>query len=86
MPLTLFMSDKEPLWRSIVQKYNLVEYSFQDGASWPFAEAIFNIKYDVTSDTTKAGRLGFHEVVDTNAMVVRLMDDFQQRRFIPAFE
>lgn len=86
LPLTLFMSDKEPLWRRIVQKYNLLEYSFQDVASWPFAEAIFNIEYDVMSDTTKARRFGFHEVVDTEAMLVRLMKDFQQRRFIPAFE
>lgn len=86
LPLTQFMLDKESLWRSIVQKYNLLEYSFQDAASWPFAEAIFNIEYDVMSDTTKARRFGFHEVVDTEAMLVRLMKDFQQRRFIPEFE
>lgn len=84
LPLAQFMSDKEPLWRSIVRKYNLLEYSFQEAASWPFAEAIFNIEYDVMSDTTKARRFGFHEVEDTEEMLIRLMTDFQQRRFIPS--
>lgn len=85
LPLSQFMSDKEPLWRSMVRKYNLLDYPFQEAASWPFAEAIFNIEYDVMSDTTKARRFGFHEVVDTEEMLVRLMQDFRQRRFIPAF-
>jgi nucleoside-diphosphate-sugar epimerase len=83
LPLTQFMLDKEPLWRSMVQKYNLLDYSFQDAASWPFAEAVFNIEYDVMSDTTKARRFGFHEVVDTETMLTRLMNDFQELRFIP---
>jgi nucleoside-diphosphate-sugar epimerase len=83
LPLTQFMSDKEPLWRSMVQKHNLLDYSFQDAAAWPFAEAVFNIEYDVMSDTTKARRFGFHEVVDTEEMLLRLMKDFQTLRFIP---
>ncbi len=77
------MSDKGPLWQSMVQKYSLLDYSFQDAAAWPFGEAIFNIEYDVMSDTTKARRFGFHEVADTEEMLLRLMRDFQQRRFIP---
>ena len=85
LPLTQFMLDKESLWQSMVQKYNLLDYSFEQAAAWPFAEAIFNIEYDVMSDTTKARQFGFHEVVDTEEMLGRLMKDFQQRRFIPAF-
>jgi nucleoside-diphosphate-sugar epimerase len=83
LPLTLFMSDKEPLWRSMVQKHNLMIYSFQEAAAWPFGEAIFNIEYDVMSDTTKARRFGFHEVVDTEEMLLHLMGEFRRNRFIP---
>jgi nucleoside-diphosphate-sugar epimerase len=85
LPLTQFMSDKEPLWRSMVQKHNLLDYSFKDAAAWPFGEVIFNIEYDVMSDTTKARQFGFHEVVDTEEMLLRLMKDFQKLRFIPTF-
>jgi nucleoside-diphosphate-sugar epimerase len=83
LPLTQFMQDKDSLWRNIVQKYGLLDYSFSDAASWPFAEAVFNIEYDVMSDTTKSRLFGFHEVVDTEEMLIRLMKDFQNRRFIP---
>ncbi|HEY1603394.1 MAG TPA: SDR family oxidoreductase [Pirellulales bacterium] len=83
LPLTQFMADKEPLWRSMVQKYGLLDYSFRDAAAWPFGEAVFNLEYDVMSDTTKARRFGFHDVVDTEEMLLRQMQDFQQRRFIP---
>jgi nucleoside-diphosphate-sugar epimerase len=83
LPLTLFMSDKEPLWRSMVQKHNLLNFPFREAAAWPFGEAVFNIEYDVMSDTTKARRFGFHEVVDTEEMLLRMMGEFQKMRFIP---
>jgi hypothetical protein len=35
------------------------------------------------SDTTKARRFGFHEVVDTEEMLMRMMSDFQDLRLIP---
>jgi len=83
-PLTQFMSDKEALWQAIVKKHQLLDYSFRDAAAWPFGEAIFNIEYDVMSDTTKARQFGFHEVVETEEMLLRLFGKFQQMRFIPA--
>ena len=83
LPLHQFMLDKESLWRSMIQKHNLLDYPFEQAAAWPFAEAIFNIEYDVMSDTTKARQFGFHEVVGTEEMLFRLMKDFQQMRFIP---
>jgi hypothetical protein len=35
------------------------------------------------SDTTKSRHFGFHEVVDTEQMLLRLFTQFQQMRFIP---
>jgi nucleoside-diphosphate-sugar epimerase len=83
LPLAQFMSDKESLWRDMVRRYGLLDYPFRDVAAWPFGEAIFNIEYDVMSGTTKARRFGFHEVVDTEEMLMRMMGDFQARRLIP---
>ncbi len=83
-PLALFMSDKEPLWNKMVKKYNLLDYSFREAASWPFGEAIFNLGYDVMADTTKCRRFGFYEWVDTEEMLLRLCAQFQKMRFIPA--
>jgi nucleoside-diphosphate-sugar epimerase len=83
-PLAQFMSDKEPLWKTVVKKYDLLDYSFQEAAAWSFGEAIFNLEYDVMSDTTKARRFGFHECVDTEEMLLRLFVWFQKMRFIPS--
>ena len=83
-PLALFMSDKEPLWKTLVKKYHLLDYSFQEAASWPFGEAIFNLGYDVMADTTKSRRFGFYEYVDTEEMLLRLCAQFQKMRFIPS--
>jgi nucleoside-diphosphate-sugar epimerase len=82
-PLTQFMSDKEPVWKAIVARHNLLDYSFRQAAAWPFGEAIFNLEYDVMSDTTKSRRFGFREWVDTEEMLPRLFARFQQMRFIP---
>jgi hypothetical protein len=83
-PLPQFMSDKESVWKNLVKKHSLLDYSFHEVAAWPFGEAIFNLEYDVMSDTTKSRRFGFHECADTEQMLVRPFVQFQKMRFIPA--
>jgi len=83
-PLTQFMSDKGPLWDALVKKHHLLNYTFQQAAAWPFGEAIFNLGYDVMADTTKSRRFGFYEWVDTEEMLLRLLSQFQEMRFIPS--
>jgi nucleoside-diphosphate-sugar epimerase len=82
-PLAQFMLDKETVWNRLVKKYDLLEYSFKDAVSWPFGEAVFNLDYDVISDTTKSRQYGFHEWVDTEEMLFRLFAQFEKMRFIP---
>ena len=84
LPLSVFMSDKEPNWNNLVKKHNLLNYTFRDAAAWPFADAVFNLGYDVMSDTTKSRRFGFHEWVETEEMLMRLFSQFQKMRFIPS--
>jgi len=36
------------------------------------------------SDTTKSRQFGFREFVDTEEMLLRLLTQFQQTRFIPS--
>jgi hypothetical protein len=84
LPLTTFMSDKEPVWKALVKKHNLLDYTFHEAAAWPFGEAVFNLGYDVMSDTTKSRRFGFRQWVETEEMLLRLFTHFQKIRFIPS--
>ncbi len=85
MPLRLseMMADKGPLWHRMVQKYGLLPYPYEQVVSWAFAEFVFRIEYDVISDTTKARRYGFHEVLETEAMFERMFRDLRSQRYIP---
>jgi hypothetical protein len=88
LPLAQFMSDKETVWNRLVKKHGSLEYSFQDAVSWPFGEAVFkavfNLDYDVMSDTTKSRQYGFHEWVESEEMLFQLFAQFQKMRFIPS--
>lgn len=69
MSLDTVMADKEPLWNTMTEKYGLEPHLYKEVSSWRFGDAVFSWDYDVFADGSKARRLGFHEYVDTEAMV-----------------
>jgi len=78
-----FMADKEPLWREMVAKYDLMDTPFAQAAHWPFGDYIFNQDWDIMSDTLKARLAGFHDCEPSAAMFQRLFGELRERRFIP---
>jgi nucleoside-diphosphate-sugar epimerase len=82
--LTEVMADKAPVWEAIVRKHRLQPHAYADIAAWPFGDFIFGCEFDVMSDTTKVRRFGFHDVVDSEEMFLRLFREFQHNRIIPA--
>ncbi|MEG6509512.1 SDR family oxidoreductase [Methyloligella sp. 2.7D] len=85
MPISLseMMADKGPLWDRIKQKYGLVDVPFDKIAAWGFGDFIFNCDWDVISSTTRIRQAGFGSVVDSEAMFLRLIDEFRERKIIP---
>jgi len=81
--LTEHMADKEPLWRSMTAKYGLKPYAFDQLVAWPFADYVFGCDWDVMSDITKSRQFGFHDVVDSEEMFVRLLRQFRKERIVP---
>ena len=56
------------------------------GISWwpgPLPINVFGCDWDVMSDVTKSRRFGFHDVVDSEEMFVRLMRQFRAERVVP---
>jgi hypothetical protein len=77
------MADNAPLWRVMTEKYGLKPYAYDELVAWPFADYVFSCDWDVMSDVTKSRRFGFHDVVDSEEMFVRLMREFRAERIVP---
>ena len=81
--LTQHMADKGALWEEITDKYKLKRVPYIDLVAWPFADYVFGTNWDVMSDVTKSRLYGFHDVVDSEAMFVRLLRRFREERIVP---
>jgi nucleoside-diphosphate-sugar epimerase len=77
------MADKAALWESMVKKHGLRPHRFQELVAWPFGDYVFGCDYDVMSNVTKSRLHGFHDVVDSEEMFVRLLRRFREERIVP---
>jgi hypothetical protein len=66
------MADKGPIWEKIVEKNGLQKFRFEEIAAWGYPDGVFASDYDIVSDTSKARRFGFHDLVDTEEMFFRM--------------
>ncbi len=78
------MADKAALWRQMQEKHGLVPHDWATlSSSWRFADFVFSWEWDMFGDGSKARRLGFHDFVETEAMLLGLFDRFRDERVIP---
>ena len=81
--LTQHMADMDALWEEISNRHQLTRIPYADLVAWPFADYVFGADWDIMSDVTKARLYGFHDVVDSEAMFVRLLRRFRDERIVP---
>ena len=77
------MADKAPLWEAMTQQYGLKPHRYQDIVAWPFGDYVFGCDWDVMTSTTKARQHGFHDVVDSEEMLLRLLTQFRREHIVP---
>ena len=82
-PLAAYMTDKEPLWRRMAERYGLQPIPYDKLVSWPFGDFIFNSGFDNISSTIKARRAGFADCIDTEDMFRLFFDHLRTERIIP---
>lgn len=83
MSLQTIMSDKDSIWESIQQKYELEKHSYENVSSWVFGDFVFSWDYDFFSDGSKARRFGFHENIETETMFFDQFDELKRQKVIP---
>ncbi len=81
--LAEMMADKGHVWEQKTHKYGLRPYRLDQPVSWGFGEFVFRIPYDTISDTTKARRYGFDDVVETEEMFRRKFTELREQKYIP---
>lgn len=81
--LTRHMAGMGALWRAMTEKYGLQPFDYGELVAWPFADYVFGCDWDVMSDVTKSRRYGFHDVVDSQEMLCRLLRRFREERIVP---
>lgn len=81
--LVAHMADKAPLWDAMVKKHGLKPHRYGDIVAWPFGDYVFGCDWDVMTSTTKARQHGFHDVVDSEEMFLRLLRQFRSERIVP---
>ena len=77
------MADKAELWREIVQQHGLQDIPYGKLVSWPYGDFVFTPEYDIISSMTKTRQYGFHDVVDSKDMFLRLFDELRANKVIP---
>ena len=81
--LTTMMADKAPLWRDIAARHGLQDIPYDQLVSWGYGDFVFTPEFDIMSSMTKARQYGFHEVVDSKDMFLRLFDELRANKVIP---
>lgn len=77
------MPKMEPIWDAVVKKHSLQPISYHDLANWAYGDRIFSVDWDNVYSLTKIRTTGFVEFVDTEDMIIRLLEDFRNRGVIP---
>ena len=83
LSLVTHMADKAPVWEAMTRKHGLKPYPYAELVAWPFGDYVFGCDWDVMTSTTKARLHGFHDVVDSEDMFVRLLTQFRAQRIVP---
>ena len=87
MSLARTMPGNADLWPKITEKHDLIRYSLADLVpSWGFVDFIFGHGQRPNPhnmSTIKARKAGFHDCVDTEEMFIELLQEMQERRYIP---
>lgn len=81
--LAEMMRDKGPVWDRLVEAHALRRIPYDQAVSWSFGDFVFAAGHDIISSTTKMRRFGFQDVVDSEAMFLRLFDELREGRVIP---
>ncbi|MGB9378128.1 MAG: SDR family oxidoreductase [Mycobacteriales bacterium] len=83
MSLPVQMAGKTAVWEQAVLDYQLVESSLNELASWTFADAVWNMGFDLVQSTIKIRQAGFTGCRDSQSNLVEHLSSLRSRHIVP---
>jgi hypothetical protein len=77
------MSEKGPLWDSIVARYGLHATPYEQIANWSFVDWMLNFGEETILSTIKIRKAGFADCIDTHESFRRQLTRLRELRIIP---
>src|SRR5882757_9616085 len=77
------MSEKGPLWNSIVARYGLHPTPYEQIANWSFVDWMLNFGEETILSTIKIRKAGFADCIDTHESFRRQLTKLRELRIIP---
>jgi nucleoside-diphosphate-sugar epimerase len=77
------MSEKAPLWDSMVARYGLHATPYDQIANWAFVDWMLNFGEETIQSTIKIRRAGFADCIDTHQSFRRQLTRLRELRIIP---
>src|ERR1700691_2912022 len=77
------MSEKTPLWDSIVARYGLHATPYNQIANWAFVDWMLNFREETIQSTIKIRQAGFADCIDTHQSFKRQLIRLRDLRIIP---
>lgn len=81
--LEKFMADKEALWATMCERYELRRYRLAQLVDWRFIDWSYSNGFDQMSSLNKARQAGWHESLNADVMFRRLFRRLADDRIIP---
>jgi nucleoside-diphosphate-sugar epimerase len=77
------MSEKAPLWDSMVARYGLHATPYEQIANWAFVDWMLNFREETILSTIKVRQAGFADCIDTHQSFKRQLTRLRDMRIIP---
>jgi hypothetical protein len=77
------MSEKGPLWDSMVARYGLHATPYEQIANWSFVDCMLNFGQETILSTIKIRKAGFADCIDTHESFRQQLTKLRALRIIP---
>lgn len=83
IPFSEYMSDKEKVWKRVIQKHGLRDTPLKDLVAWDYGDYHFyKTRSDIVS-TIKIWQTGFHEMIDSEELILDLLRRYHEAKIFP---